>query len=138
MSVLPEPKPPCLSNHNPLHFIERNLITSAVVKLGRARAFMRGHGLGIFERSTSLEIRGDPGSAENMAAELLLEPGFCGAAADHPIGINAVHQLAGQRAGSAARTAEEGAFAIIADAGSGEIFVNEGFELVMRRHLVAL
>src|SRR4051794_12365081 len=133
MSVLPEPKPPCLSNHNPLHFIERNLITSAVVKLGRARVFMRGHGLGIFERATGLEIGSDPGRAEYVAAELLLESGLGGAAADHPVGIDAVHRLAGQRAGSAPRGAEEGAFAVIADAGSGEIFVNEGFELVMRR-----
>src|SRR4051794_32166585 len=113
MSVLPEPKPPCLSNHNPPHFIERNLITSAVVKLGRARAFMRGHGLGIFERATGFEIGGDAGRAEYVAAEPLFEPGFGRAAADHPVGIDAVHRLTGERGGSAARGAEEGAFTVI-------------------------
>ena len=41
-------------------------------------------------------------------------------------------------AGLADRRAEEGAFAVLADPGRGEILVDKGFELVVRRHLVAL
>src|SRR5580704_2161493 len=48
-----------------------------------------------------------------------------------------VHRLVGERAGLA-RGAEEGTFVVIADSGGGEIFIDEGFELVMRRHFVAL
>jgi hypothetical protein len=43
--------------------------------------------------------------------------------ADHPISVNAVHRFAGQRTGSAARGAEGEAFAVITDAGDGEVFV---------------
>src|SRR5215213_7527318 len=96
------------SDCDALDLIERNLIARAVVELGRARAFMRGHGLRIFERAAGLEIDGDAGCAEHVVAKLLLEPGFRGTAADHAAGIDAVHRLAGEHAGSAARDAEEG------------------------------
>src|SRR3954469_23480275 len=99
---------------------------------------MGSHGLGILERATGLKIRGDTSGAENMAAELLLEPSLGGASADHPIGVDAVHRLTGQGAGSAARGAEEGAFTVVTDAGSHEIFVDKGFGLVMRRHFMVL
>jgi hypothetical protein len=57
---------------------------------------MRGHSLRIFERAAGLKIGGDPGCTENVAAEFLFETGFCRRAADH------------------------------ADAGNGEIFIDEG------------
>ncbi len=72
-----------------------------------------------------------------MAAELGFEASFGRAASDLPISINAVQRFAGERAGSAARGAKEGTFAVIADGGSGEIFIDEGFKFVMCRHLVA-
>ncbi|MGA7263829.1 MAG: hypothetical protein WA709_24785 [Stellaceae bacterium] len=36
-------------NPYPFYFVERAFVASAVVELGRARAFVRGHGLGILE-----------------------------------------------------------------------------------------
>lgn len=42
------------SNHNPLHLVERDLVTCSVVELGRARAFVRGHELRVFERAANL------------------------------------------------------------------------------------
>jgi len=51
------------------------------------------------------------------------------------IGVDAVHRLG---AGFAERRAEEGGLAVLADAGRGEILIEELFELVMRRHFVAL
>jgi hypothetical protein len=56
--------------------VERDLIAPAIVELGGARALVRGHGLGLFERAAGLEIGGDAGRAEHMAAELDLETGF--------------------------------------------------------------
>jgi hypothetical protein len=73
-----------------------------------------------------------------VTIELFLESSFGSTAADHPIGVDTVHRLASEHAGFAARGAEEGTFAVTADTGGGEIFVEIGFELVVRRHLVAL
>src|SRR3954465_12037784 len=86
---------PCweILDRNPFYFIQRNLVAGTVIELGRARAFMRGHGLGIFQRSTGLEIGGNASCPEDVAAELLFEPGLGGTAADHPIGIDAMHRL---------------------------------------------
>jgi len=44
------------SNRNPLDFIERDLIAGTVVELGGARAFVRSHQLGVFQRAAGLEI----------------------------------------------------------------------------------
>jgi hypothetical protein len=45
------------SNRNSLHLIQCDLVTRAVIEFGRARAFVRGHGLGVFERAAGFEIR---------------------------------------------------------------------------------
>ena len=99
---------------------------------------MRCHSLCVLQCAAGFEIGGDAGRPEDVAAELLFEAGLCRTVVDHPIGVDAVHQLASQFTGSAARGAQQGAFAIVADAGGGEIFVDEGFELVMHQHFVAL
>jgi len=86
---------PDRSNRDPLDFIERDLIAGAVVELGRARALVRRHDLGVFERAADLEIRGDAGCTEYVAAELDPETGFGRAPADHAIGVDTVHRLIG-------------------------------------------
>ena len=73
-----------------------------------------------------------------MAAELNPEAGVGRAPAHHAVGVDAVHRLVGEHAGFAERRAEEGGLAVLADAGRGEILIEELFELVMRRHFVAL
>jgi hypothetical protein len=87
-----------LLNGNPLDLVERDLVAGAVVGLGGAWAFMRRHGLGVFQRAAHLEVGGDAGRAEHVATELDLEAGFGGAPADHAVGVNAVHRFVGQRA----------------------------------------
>ena len=99
---------------------------------------MRGHCLRVFERAAGFEIGRDAGRAEHMAAELDLEARFGRAPADHLIGIDTMHRVFRQPAGLAGGRAEEGGLAGVADAGGGEIFIEELFELVMRRHIVAL
>jgi hypothetical protein len=125
-------------NCDPLDLIERDLIAGAVVELGRARAFVCCHGLGILERAAGLEIGGNAGRAKHVTAELDLEPGISRAPAHHAIGVDPVHRLVGQNIGLADRRAEEGGLAGLSDAGRCEILIDEGFELVVRRHLVAL
>ena len=85
---------------------------------------------GVFERSAGLEIGGDAGRAEHVAAELDPEAGVGRAPAHHAVGVDAVHRLVGEHG--------RGGLAVLADAGRGEILIEELFELVMRRHFVAL
>jgi hypothetical protein len=54
---------PRTSNRDPLDLVEGGRIARAVVEFGGAWAFVRGHGLGIFERAAGFQIGGDPGSA---------------------------------------------------------------------------
>jgi hypothetical protein len=59
-----------LSNRNALDLIEGDLIACAVIELGGARTFMRGHELGVFERAAGFEVGGDTGCPESVAADL--------------------------------------------------------------------
>src|SRR6516164_1174197 len=79
-----------------------------------------------------------PVARNTWAAELDLEADISRAPADHAIGVDPVHRLLGQHIRLADRRPEEEALAVLADPGGGEILVDEGFELVVRRHLVAL
>jgi hypothetical protein len=45
------------SNRNPLDLVERNFIPGAVIKLGGARAFVRRHRLGVFQRAAGSGYR---------------------------------------------------------------------------------
>src|SRR5271170_1363201 len=63
------------SQPDPLHLVLGEPLLRAVVKLGRARALMRGHFLRMLERTAVGEIGGDPGSAECVAADRLGDAG---------------------------------------------------------------
>jgi hypothetical protein len=58
--------------YDPLDFIERNFIISAIIELCRPRAFMRGHPLSVFKEAAVLEIDRDARCPKGMAAN----PGF--------------------------------------------------------------
>ena len=77
-----------------------------------------------FSSAAGLEIGGDAGPAEHVAAELDLEPGLGRAPANHAIGIDAVHRLVGQHTGFADRRAEERGLAVLADPGRGEMLID--------------
>ena len=49
--------------------IERDLIAGAIVELGRARAFMRGHGLGVLQRAAGFEVGGDAGCSKRVTTD---------------------------------------------------------------------
>ena len=55
-------------DRNPLHFIQCDLVTRAIVELGGARALMRGYELRVLQRAAVIEIGGDPGGPEGVAA----------------------------------------------------------------------
>ena len=101
--------------------IERNFVAGAVIELGGARAFVRGHGLRVLERPAGLEIRGDPCGAKSMAADPNSHPEIGGAALNHAPGVDAVHRLIRRRVGAAGGRAEQGTLAVVADAGGLDV-----------------
>src|SRR5208282_1897740 len=71
----------------------------AVIKLGRARALVRGHFLRVLKRAAVGEVSGDPGGAKRVASNFSRDAGHLGASADHAPGIGLVHGAVGQRIG---------------------------------------
>ena len=61
-----------LSEGNPLHFIERHLITASVIEPGSSGGFMAGHLLRNLQLAAVLEIGGDAGCPEAVRADDLL------------------------------------------------------------------
>jgi hypothetical protein len=62
-------------NRDPLHLVERDLVAGAIVELGGARTFMRGHGLSIFYSAAGFEIGGDARGAEAVIADRCVNAG---------------------------------------------------------------
>jgi hypothetical protein len=99
---------------------------------------MRRHRLGIFEHAAGLKVGRNAGCPEAVAADLDLHAELRGATLNHAPGIDAVHRRRSERAGAADSRAEQGTFVVAGDAGGTNVLVEEGFELVVRRHFVAL
>src|SRR5262249_43339067 len=126
------------SNQNSLHLIERDLIAAAIVKPGRARRLVRGHLLRDLQLSAALQIRRDPRGAERVATDESLDARARRAPADHEIHFRLRHAPLGELLRFAPRRPEEGSALLVLDASSFDVSGNIFFEVVMRRHLVAL
>jgi hypothetical protein len=127
-----------VSNRDPLDLVECDLIAGTVVELGRTRAFVRRHRLGVLERAAPLKVSGDPRSAKSVAADPALHAELGGAALDHAPGVNAVHHGCGERASATGCGAEEGGLFFLPDAGRIDVGVQIGLQIVVRRHFVTL
>jgi len=88
-------------NLDPFDLIERDLIAGAIVELRCTWAFVRRHGLCVFERAAALKIGCDARGAERVAANLALNAQIGGASLDHAPGVDAVHRGRCERAGAA-------------------------------------
>jgi hypothetical protein len=84
-----------------LDLVERNLILSAVIKLGRPRRFMVSDLLRNFQLAAVLQIRRDAGRAESMIANPRFNPGRFRAPADDAVGVLLEEGPGGQQAGLA-------------------------------------
>jgi hypothetical protein len=73
-----------------------------------------------------------------VAADLDLHAELHGAALDHTPGVNPMHRRGRERVGAPDGRAEQGALGVPDHVGGAEVFIEEGFELVMGRHFVAL
>ena len=58
------------SDHNPLHFVERDLIAGTVVKLGGFWAFVMGERLGLLDDAAVPEIGGDASYPKLVSAKV--------------------------------------------------------------------
>jgi len=67
--------------------MEADLIAPTIVELRRSRRRVVCHRRCLFERAAVLEVRGDPGRAEAVIAELGADPGRSRSPADLRIGI---------------------------------------------------
>ena len=115
------------SNPDPFQFIQAHVITAAVIKTGRARTLVVRHLLRHFQPPAVLQIRGDPGCPERVAADFRFDAGRCGPAPDHSIGVLLIERIARQRsAGAIGGCAEQPPLAIGGDAGGRQVFIQPG------------
>src|SRR5580704_14029250 len=117
------------SNRNPLDLIEGNLISSPIIELGGARAFVRGHELGVFERAAGFEVGRYASCPEGVATNPDLQADFAGAALDHAVCIDPMHRRGRERPGPPDGRAEQGTLVVADDAGGTNVLIEEGFEL---------
>ena len=127
-----------LSDEYFLDLIEGNVVATAVVEAGGASRLVVGHLLGDFELAAVLEISGDARGAEGVAADLRLDPGRQRPPANHPPHIGLQHGPVGQLAAAPLARAEQWPLAVLANAGSGDIFLQIAVQIVMGGHLVFL
>jgi len=93
-------------DRNPFDLIERNLVACAIVELGRTGAFVRGHGLGVFQRAAALKVGRNPRGAKCVTANPTFHAEFGRAALNHAPRVDAIHCDRGERAGAAGGGAE--------------------------------
>jgi len=99
---------------------------------------VRGHLLGNLKATAVLEVGGDSGRAEGVAADLGLDPGRERPPANHPRHVGLEQGIASHPPRSAARRPEERAFPVLGDAGSPNVLLQIAIEIMVGRHLVLL
>src|SRR3954454_22832198 len=70
-------------NHNPLDFVEGNLVAGAVIELGGLGRLVGGNLLGLLDGAAGFEVGGDAGGPERVAANPRREPGGGGPPLNH-------------------------------------------------------
>ena len=64
-------RPDGRSDCNPLDLVQGDLIARVIVELGRSRGLVGGNGLCVLDGPTVLEVGGDPGRPEGVAARFV-------------------------------------------------------------------
>ena len=83
------------SEPNPFYLILRKPLLRSVIELGRPRALVGRHFLGVLKRTAVQEVRGDPSRPERMIADRSKDARRGGAPADHAPGGGLIHGLIG-------------------------------------------
>jgi hypothetical protein len=98
---------PNLLNGDAFYLVERNLVLSAVIKLGSPRRFVVSDLPCHFEFAAVLYIGGDAGRAEGMIANSRFDAGRFRAPADDAVGVLLEKGIGCKLASLAAAGAEE-------------------------------
>jgi len=85
-----------LLKFNSFDFIERNLILGPIIEFRGAGRLVRGDLLSMFEGATVLQISGNPGRSECMAAGGIGKGGCFGPPLYHVKHVTADHRIAGE------------------------------------------
>ena len=80
------------SDSDPLDLFKRDFVARSVVELGRPRAFVRRHRLGVFERAGGLQVGGYSRSSERVTPDQNRQTSFQGTALNHAVGVHPVHR----------------------------------------------
>src|SRR5258705_13088354 len=126
------------SNRDSLYLVERNLVLSAVIKLGCPRRFMVGDLLRHFQLAAVLQIGRDAGRPEGMIANPRFDAGRFRAPADDAMGVLLEEGIGCKLPGLAAGSAEEIAVDVIGDAGRFDVIVQTLIEAMMTGNVVLL
>src|ERR1039458_6663422 len=81
------------SDSNPLNFIQRDLVARAVVELGGSWRLVGGDRLGVLDRTSVLQVRGDAGGPEGVATGGSGESRSQGAAFNHTEHVGPRHRV---------------------------------------------
>jgi hypothetical protein len=127
-----------VSDRDPLDFIERDFVSSAIIKLGRPGRLMVGDLLSHFQLATVLQIRRNAGGAESMIANPRFDASRFRAPADDAVGVLLEEGIGGKLAGLAAGTPEQIAVDVIGDPGRFDIIVQTLIETMMTGNVVLL
>src|ERR1700738_3200602 len=127
-----------LLDRDSLDLVERNLVLSAVIKLGCSRRFMVSDLLRDFEFAAVLQIRRNPGRAESMIANPCFDASRFRAPADDAVGVLLEEGIVCNLTGLAAGAAEEIAVDVLGDAGRFDIIVQTLIETMMTGNVVLL
>ena len=80
-------------NHDPFDLIEADLVSGAVVELGRARRLVGGDGLGVLDTAAVEQVGGDAGGPEGVAVGRNAQFGPSHPSLDHAEDIHAAHAV---------------------------------------------
>jgi hypothetical protein len=127
-----------LLDRDSLDLVERNLVLSAVVKLGCPRRFVVSDLLRHFQLAAVLQIRRNAGRPKGMIANPRLDAGGFRPPADDAVSVLLEEGIGGKLAGLAAGAAEEIAVDVIGDAGRLDIIVQTLVETMMTGNVVLL
>src|SRR5436190_1280257 len=70
LPMLSDPEKSRGLDHNPLDFVERNLIPGPIIKLRRPRRLVVGHCLGLFKGASVLKVDSDSGGSEAVTTDM--------------------------------------------------------------------
>lgn len=127
-----------VSELNPLHLIEADVVPAPVVELGRARRGVVGHRGCVLQCPAVLEISRDAGCPEGVVAYRGLDARHHGPSSHHGVRIGLGKCVVAQLPGAAPDRAKQRPFRVVVDPCLGQVGMQILFQSVVTGHLMPL